>query len=79
MTKNEVEQKHLSNYVIMPGGVETAFNKWWRSLESSFTIQVRIHQMNDMVMQVKYRTQLRQRYEMNFFYLSISTPSQMVD
>jgi len=42
MTKNEVEQKRLSDYVIMPGAVETAFSKWWRNLESSFTIQVRI-------------------------------------
>jgi len=42
MTKNEVEQKRLSDYVVMPGTVETAFNKWWKSLESSFTLQVRI-------------------------------------
>ena len=42
MKKVEIEQKRLSDYVIMPETVEISFNKWWRSLESSFILKVRI-------------------------------------
>lgn len=41
MTKAEIEKQRLSAYVLMPEMVETAFNKWWRSMEPSATIQVR--------------------------------------
>ena len=42
MKKVEIEQKRLTDYVIMPETVEISFIKWWRSLESSFIVGVRI-------------------------------------
>lgn len=41
MTKTEVEQQRLREYIIMPPAVEM-FSKWWRTLQPSATVEVRI-------------------------------------
>lgn len=41
MTKTAVEEKKLSQFVIMPNSIDEAFIKWWRSLDQSVTVQVR--------------------------------------
>ena len=35
MTKSEIEQQCLSDFVIMPQHLDISFNKWWRSVPSS--------------------------------------------
>ena len=42
MTKSEIEQQCLSDFVIMPQHLDIIFNKWWRSVPSSSIIQVRV-------------------------------------
>ena len=32
MTKAEIEEKRLSDVVIMPSGCDQAFSKWWRHI-----------------------------------------------
>ena len=41
MTKTQVEEQRLGDYIIMPDGVESAFKVWWRSLSGSTTVSVR--------------------------------------
>lgn len=41
MSKSEVEEKRLAQYVIMPGEVESFFKVWWRSTDPSATVHVR--------------------------------------
>lgn len=41
MTKNEVEEEKLGDFVLIPDGDATAFMVWWRSLNSSAMVQVR--------------------------------------
>ena len=41
MTKSEVEEKRIGEYVVMPRDIETNFKKWWRSLPSSTMVDVR--------------------------------------
>ena len=75
MTKAEIEKKRLGNYVIMPEMVEIAFNKWWRSLESSTILQVRYpHERHGNAGNL-----LRQIYERTFLNLLMLIHSQMDD
>ena len=32
MSKAEIEEKHLSDAVIMPSDCDEAFSKWWRGI-----------------------------------------------
>jgi len=41
MTKQEVAEKNLSQYVVMPEGSDLSFMLWWKSLGSGDTVQVR--------------------------------------
>lgn len=41
MPKSEVEEKRLGDHVVMPIGLETSFNTWWRSQDASTIVQVR--------------------------------------
>lgn len=41
MTKTEVEEQWLGDYVVMPTCLEMAFKVWWRSLEPSHTVDIR--------------------------------------
>ena len=41
MTKGEVEEKRLGQYVFMPSASELSFKMWWRALEPSATVEVR--------------------------------------
>lgn len=41
ITKAEVEEQRVSEYVVMPASLEIAFKDWWRSLEPSHTVMVR--------------------------------------
>ena len=41
MTKAEVEEKRLGDYVIMPEGIETAFHAWWRYVPVDTGVKVR--------------------------------------
>ncbi len=41
MSKAEVEQQRLGEYIIMPPAVETSFSKWWRTVPPSTTVEVR--------------------------------------
>ena len=41
MTKVEVEEERVSEYVVMPASLDIAFKEWWRSLEPSHTVMVR--------------------------------------
>ena len=41
MTKAQVEEKRLGDYIIMPDGVESSFNVWWWSLSASTIVTVR--------------------------------------
>ncbi len=43
MSKAEVEEKRLGEYVVMPSGTETAFKTWWRLLVHLHTYQSDIH------------------------------------
>ena len=40
MSKTEVEEQRLGDYVVMPGGLEMTFKVWWRSLDSTHTVDV---------------------------------------
>ena len=35
MTKSEVEEESLGQYVLMPPALELSFTAWWRTLEPS--------------------------------------------
>ena len=41
MTKVEVEEERVSEYVVMPASLDMAFKEWWRSMEPSDTVMVR--------------------------------------
>lgn len=41
MTKCEVKEKHLGQYVIMPTTIHVSLMKWWRSLVSSTVTMLR--------------------------------------
>ena len=41
MTKAEVEEESVSEYVVMPASLEIGFKEWWVSLEPSHTVMVR--------------------------------------
>ena len=41
MTKSEVEEERLGQYVLMPSALDLSFKAWWRSLEPSATVEVR--------------------------------------
>ena len=41
MTKSEVEEQRLGEYVIMPPDAESSFKVWWRSTDPSDTVDVR--------------------------------------
>ena len=41
MTKSEVEEERLGQYVLMPSALDLSFKMWWRSLEPSATVEVR--------------------------------------
>ena len=41
MSKSDVEEQRLGNYVIMPADIDISFKKWWRCLDPSATVDVR--------------------------------------
>ena len=41
MSKSDVEEQCLGNYVIMPAEIEFSFKTWWRSLDPSATVDLR--------------------------------------
>ena len=41
LTKAEIEEKRLSEYVIMPTDVEASFKRWWRGVSPSANLEVR--------------------------------------
>jgi len=41
MTKAEVEDKRLGQYVLMPDGLGSSFKDWWRSVDPSHTVEVK--------------------------------------
>lgn len=41
MTKLEVEEQRLGDFVVMPAGIEMCFTLWWRSLASTELVEVR--------------------------------------
>ena len=41
MSKLEVEEQRLGEYVVMPDCLDCAFKNWWRSLESSDSVKVK--------------------------------------
>ena len=41
MSKSEVEEQRLGEYVIMPSDAESSFKVWWRSTDLSATVDVR--------------------------------------
>ncbi len=41
MSKAEVEEERVSEYVVMPASLDMAFKEWWRSLQPSHTVMVR--------------------------------------
>ena len=41
MSKSDVEEQCLGNYVIMPPEIEFSFKKWWRSLEPSAIVDLK--------------------------------------
>ena len=41
MKKNEVEEQHLGEYVVMPDGCIDCFSTWWASLSHDSAVQVR--------------------------------------
>ena len=42
MSKGQVEDKSLGEYVIMPDSEELSFKTWWRSLPESTVVSVRL-------------------------------------
>ena len=40
MTKAEVEEDRVSEYIVMPAAVDIAFNKWWSSLQATDMVAV---------------------------------------
>ena len=46
MTKQQVEEQCLRDYVIMPDSEESAFKVWWRSLSASTIVNVRFPHTN---------------------------------
>ena len=42
MTKQEVEQRRLGEYVVMPEEINEAFLKWWRSIDPLTKVKVRV-------------------------------------
>lgn len=41
MSKFDMEEQRLGNFVIMPADVDTSFTKWWKSLDQSAAVDVR--------------------------------------
>ena len=41
MTKAEVEEERVSEYVVMPASLDIAFREWWSSLEPTDMVVVR--------------------------------------
>ena len=41
MSKSEVEEKWLAEYVIMPSGVDSSFKVWWRATDPLASVDVR--------------------------------------
>ncbi len=42
MTKTDVEEKRLAEYVVMPDGTETSFKTWWKTITPSQLVSVRL-------------------------------------
>ena len=62
MTKEEVEDQRLGEYVIMPDSLDTSFKNWWRAVTPSTTVEVRYpHERHG-----KLRIQRKQRQWMTF-------------
>ena len=41
MSKADIIEKHVSEYVILPNTVTTSFSKWWTSVDPETVVQVR--------------------------------------
>lgn len=41
MSKSDVEERRLGNYVIMPADIDTSFKKWWKTLDPSVIVDLR--------------------------------------
>ena len=76
MSKADVIDKHVSEYVIMPDSITTSFSKWWSSLPPEHVVHVR-HPQNVMGMQENLLIRLRRRSERNFFDSLTTIPGQM--
>ena len=49
MRKSEVEEKHLSEFILMPDEVDVSFLKWWRTISPSTLVEVRVpHQRHGL-------------------------------
>ena len=76
LTKTEVEEQRLGQYVIMPASVDSSFKNWWRALKPSATVIVRMpHSRHGNAGQVSHsaNTSLREQF------LKLITVSRMVD
>ena len=43
LTKAEVEDKRVGEFVVMPSGCDEAFSSWWKRLCPTDTVNVRYH------------------------------------
>ena len=41
LTKTEVEDKRVGEFVVMPSGCDEAFSSWWKRLCPTDTVNVR--------------------------------------
>ena len=65
LTKTEVEEQRLGQYVVMPARVDSSFKNWWEPLEPSATVTVRMpHSRHGNAGQVSHsaKTSVRERF-----------------
>ena len=65
LTKTEVEEQRLGQYVVMPARVDSSFKDWWEPLEPSATVTVRMpHSRHGNAGQVSHsaKTSVREQF-----------------
>ena len=68
MTKTNVEEKHLAEFVVMPDGTETSFKTWWKTITPTQLVSITDH-IPDMEMLERHPI-LRRPQSCRIFYSS---------
>lgn len=47
LTKTDVEEKHLAEFIVMPNGTETTFKTWWKTITPTQLVSIRVPHSRD--------------------------------